>query len=380
MIEVKTPAEQFFDLDGSALDGGFIYVGASGANPETTPVAVYWDKDGTIPATQPIGTVNGYPYRLGAAAKFYTATKNYSITVRNSTGSLVISATNTDSGVFDELLTVSAAASIGYNNATSGLTADTVQEAVDELKTTADALDATVAGLDLGTTGVINLFANAAFMINQRGYVSGAATSGANQYTLDRIRVVVSGQNLAFSASTFGNKITAPAGGAEQVIEGRLITGGDYACTWVGTGTIQVNGVAQIKGDTFTLTAWSNATITLFGEIEQFMLTRPSMLKQFEYDYSRDLSLCFRYYESGGVVRGAPYVRPAGVSTTDPICFASVQFKVRKRTTPTMTGSPSFASINSWTDVGTSSAVASLLADNASGEAKVSAWQASAEI
>ncbi|MFA5898072.1 MAG: hypothetical protein WC829_03045 [Hyphomicrobium sp.] len=288
MIEVKTPAEQFFDLDGSALDGGFIYIGASGANPETTPVAVYWDKAGTIPATQPIGTVSGYPYRLGAAAKFYTATKNYSITVRNSTGSLVISATNTDSGVFDELLTVSAAASIGYDNATSGMAADTVQEAVDELKATADALDATVEGLDLGTTGVINLFRNSAFLVNSNGYVSGAVTTIANQPTLDNINVVVLGESLAFTASTFGNKITAPAGGAYQTIEANRITGGDYACKWIGTGTIQVNGVARIQEETFTLPTYTAATITLFGEIEQFQLTRPGMLSQYEYDYLQD--------------------------------------------------------------------------------------------
>jgi hypothetical protein len=297
MIEVKTPAEQFFDLDGSALDGGFIYVGASGANPETTPVAVYWDKAGTIPATQPIGTVNGYPYRLGAAAKFYTATKNYSITVRNSAGALVISATNTDSGVFDELLAVSAAASIGYDNATSGLTADTVQEAVDELKTAADALDATVAGLDLGITGVINLFRNSAFFVNFNGYVSGTVTTIANQPTLDNINVVVLGESLAFTASTFGNKITAPSGGAYQTIEANRITGGDYACKWIGTGSIQVNGVAKAKEETFTLPAYTAATITLFGEIEQFQFTRPSMLSQYEYDYLQDTS--------GGIYDGA---------------------------------------------------------------------------
>lgn len=334
MIEVKTPAEQFFDLDGSALDGGFIYVGASGANPETTPVAVYWDKAGTIPATQPIGTVNGYPYRLGAAAKFYTATKNYSITVRNSTGSLVISATNTDSGVFDELTATSSAAAIGYDNASSGLTAATVQAAVDEIKANADTLETTVDSLVSGNSGVINLFANSAFLINQRGYVSGAATSGANQYTLDRIRVVVSGENIAFVASTFGNKITAPAGGAEQVIEGNRITGGDYACTWVGTGTIQVNGITQIKGATFSLTAGSNATITMFGEIEQFMLTRPSMLGKYEYDYSIDLLMCQRYY---CYYDSTPVIAPLILGSSTAYKSIYLPFRVQMRATPAMT-------------------------------------------
>jgi hypothetical protein len=42
-------------------------------------------------------------------------------------------------------------------------------------------------------SGVRNLVINGNFAINQRAYVSGAATSGANQYTLDRWRVVTSG-------------------------------------------------------------------------------------------------------------------------------------------------------------------------------------------
>lgn len=297
MIEVKTPVQQFFDTDGSALDAGYIYIGSSGSNPETSPQAVYWDKDGLIPAAQPIRTLNGYPARDGAVSRFFTANGNWSITVKNKRGELVYGALNTDSGIFDQLASSSGAGSIGYDNASSGLTAATVQAAVDELKSDADALASTVSGLELTTSGVVNLFANSAFMINQRGYSSGTATSGANQYTLDRIRVVTSGQSLTFTASTFGNKITAPAGGAEQVVEGNRISGGDYACTWIGSGTIQVNGVTKAKNETFTLTAGSNCTIRMFGEFEQFMLTRPSMVGQYEYDYASDLQLCQRYYE-----------------------------------------------------------------------------------
>ena len=83
MIEVRNPANQFFDNDGSPLDDGYIYVGTTGANPETSPQAVYWDKEGTIPAAQPIRTINGYPARSGAASKFYTASKNYFYQIKN---------------------------------------------------------------------------------------------------------------------------------------------------------------------------------------------------------------------------------------------------------------------------------------------------------
>jgi hypothetical protein len=113
--------------------------------------------------------------------------------------------------------------------------------------------------------GFRNLLFNSLFDVNQRGYVSGAATTSANQYTLDRWRVVVSGQSLTFSASGIGNIITAPAGGVEQVIRGYNIRGGSYVLNWTGTATATVNGTARTKGEVFTLPANTNATVRLIG-------------------------------------------------------------------------------------------------------------------
>lgn len=357
MIEVRTPANQFFDTDGTPLDNGYIYVGTTGANPETTPQTVYWDKDGTIPAAQPIRTINGFPARDGAVSKFYTSTKNYSITVKDKRGILVMGVLNSDSGVFDELAETTGAAEVGYDNASSGLTATDVQDAIDEVKTELDSLGTTVSGLELTTSGVMNLFANGAFLINQRGYVSGTNTTTANQYTIDRIRVVTSGQNLTFTAGTFGNRITAPAGGAEQVIEGNRITGGEYACSWVGTGTIQINGVSKTKGETFTLPAGSNAVVKLFGEIEQFMLTRPNMLGQFEYDYFEDYRICQRYYFKTFPYATAP-AQNAGLSGAFlATSYATgggggtLRFPVELRTTATPTTYNPSALNTSWRDV-----------------------------
>lgn len=375
MIEVKTPVQQFFDTDGSALDAGYIYIGSSGSNPETAPQAVYWDKNGLIPAAQPIRTLNGYPSRDGAVSRFFTANGNWSITVKNKKGELVYSSLNTDSGVFDQLASSSGAGSVGYDNASSGLSATTVQASIDELKSDADALSSTVSGLELTTSGVVNLFANSAFMINQRGYVSGTATTGANQYTLDRIRVVTSGQSLTFTASTFGNKITAPAGGAEQVVEGNRISGGDYACTWIGSGTIQVNGVTKAKNETFTLTAGSNCTIRMFGEFEQFMLTRPNMVGQYEYNYAIDLLICQRYFERGSATITA-------YTLSGNLLNYRSSFKQTKRATPTV-------SISSATYTNTTSASASATETDGLFQATATAsapcafsfnWSASAEL
>lgn len=332
MIEVRTPANQFFDKDGTPLDAGYIYIGATGANPETTPQSVYWDKDGLIPAAQPIRTINGFPARDGAVSKFYTTTKNYSITVKDKRGILVMGVLNSDSGVFDELSSISGAASVGYDNASSGLAAVDVQEAIDEVQANIDS----VVEAQNSQSGLVNLFMNSAFLINQRGYASGAATTGANQYTIDRIRVVVSGQSLTFTAGTFGNRITAPAGGAEQVVEGIYIVGGDYACTWAGTGAIQVNGVAKAKNEVFTLPAGSNATIRMFGEFEQFVLTRPDMLGRYEYDYHRDLYNCSRYLPAL-IATGASSNWGVGVCTNAATALGSfaITFPVTARVAPT---------------------------------------------
>ncbi len=114
-------------------------------------------------------------------------------------------------------------------------------------------------------TGYKNLLINARGTINQRGYVSGTATGGANQYTLDRWRVVTSGQSLAFTASGNTMEITAPAGGVEQVIEGEAIADGSHVINWSGTATCTVNGTARAKGEAFTLTGGSNCTVRFSG-------------------------------------------------------------------------------------------------------------------
>lgn len=80
MLPIEIPFRQFFDLDGKPLDGGYVYIGEPSQNPETAPITVYWDVEGTQPAAQPIRTLNGYAVRNGTLAIIYTPV-DYSITV-----------------------------------------------------------------------------------------------------------------------------------------------------------------------------------------------------------------------------------------------------------------------------------------------------------
>lgn len=178
--------------------------------------------------------------------------------------------------------------------------------------------------------GMRNLIINGNFAVNQRGYVSGAATSGANQYTLDRWRVVTSGQNITFSASANGRIVTAPAGGMEQVIEGANIVGGTYNISWTGTATCTVDGVAKTSGASFTLTAGTDATVRFTSGTVSLVQVEPgTATTAFEQrNYPAELLLCGRYF------------RPWEVGYSDATATSSTRYGFTQfpemRTTPTV--------------------------------------------
>ena len=187
----------------------------------------------------------------------------------------------------------------------------------------------------LGIGSVIsfrNLLMNSNFAINQRSYVSATNTTGANQYTLDRWRVVTSGQNLSFGAAAPDRVVTAPAGGIEQVIEGALIEGGVYTLSWTGSATATVNGAAVTNGgNTAALTANTNATVKFSGGTvtrAQFELGAKATPYERRFP-SWELLMCQRYYQ----VVEAGYTAPvtAGVNYG-----AVAQFFCPMRATPTM--------------------------------------------
>lgn len=185
---------------------------------------------------------------------------------------------------------------------------------------------------NLGISGR-NLIINGQGRVNQRGYVSGAATTGANQYTLDRWRVVTSGQNLSFTGDDSRRVMTAPAGGAEQVVEGSAVVGGTYVLNWTGTATATVNGVARAKGATFTLAANTNVTIRLsggtFSDVQLELASVPTAYERFS--YARELVECQRYF-----LVGAGTVRFQGSTSASDSPRIMVWFKSTMRAAPSL--------------------------------------------
>lgn len=81
----------FTDIDGQPLENGYVWIGTANLDPQTNPIAVYWDAALTLPAAQPIRTLAGYPANSGTPARLYV-NSDYSIQVQNKNGSVVYSA------------------------------------------------------------------------------------------------------------------------------------------------------------------------------------------------------------------------------------------------------------------------------------------------
>lgn len=97
----------FTETDGLPLENGYIWIGTVNLDPQGNPINVYWDAALTIPAGQPIRTINGYPSRNGTPGRLYV-NSDYSIRVQNSKGSLVYSAPAATERYSDVVLNINA--------------------------------------------------------------------------------------------------------------------------------------------------------------------------------------------------------------------------------------------------------------------------------
>jgi len=126
MLQVQSPLQQFFGLSGDPLDDGSIYIGTAGQNPETNPIAVFWDEDGTLPAVQPLKTSNGYLVRSGTPARVYVGTADYSMTARDRKGRVVFNTANVTalSNLEADLASPEGSSLVGFSHSASPVGGD----------------------------------------------------------------------------------------------------------------------------------------------------------------------------------------------------------------------------------------------------------------
>jgi hypothetical protein len=257
MLATSSPISQYFDLDGSPLDNGSIYFGLENQNPETAPVAVYWDAAGTQPAVQPIKTVNGYTVRLGTAAPVYVA-GNYSTTIRNARGQMVIFAASSsgfsNSQALQAQISNLKAGQIGYSEAPDDADG-TLGRIVQRIQAP------TTAGWNPATFGPHNAVYGPGAGAGLEGAYSGGAPgdyntffgkdAGKNASTMTTssgfgyraLYSMTGGEyNFAFgynilSALTSGNNNTAVGSGLRD-----LVTGSDNAALGFGAGLLLAAG------------------------------------------------------------------------------------------------------------------------------------------
>lgn len=88
-LSIEVPFPVFQGRDGQPLENGYVWIGVANLNPQTNPVIAYFDKALTIPAAQPLRTINGYISNAGTPAQVYVNGSNFSILVQDSRGSMV---------------------------------------------------------------------------------------------------------------------------------------------------------------------------------------------------------------------------------------------------------------------------------------------------
>jgi parallel beta-helix repeat protein len=186
----------FTETNGLPLENGYIWIGAANLDPQGNPINVYWDAALTIPAAQPIRTLNGYPSRSGTPARMYVDS-DYSIRVQNSKGSLVYSAPVATERYSDTVLTGLNAEDVTYDPPFTGGVQINVEEKLAQTVSLKDFGADPSASASVNTTAINAAFASGAERV--------VAEPGAIYAVNGRINIASTmefdGQGCTFSAT-----------------------------------------------------------------------------------------------------------------------------------------------------------------------------------
>lgn len=94
--QIGNPFPFYNDRRGRPLDGGKIFVGTAGDDPQISPIDVFYDAELTQLASQPINVIGGLAVQDGSPVLLFTASEQFSVRVRDADGAQVFYAANAD--------------------------------------------------------------------------------------------------------------------------------------------------------------------------------------------------------------------------------------------------------------------------------------------
>lgn len=234
---ITNPYPVILNQIGTGLNGGKVYIGEPNKDPETFPVAVYWDEGGTDPAAQPLRTVGGYISRAGSPAEVFGPTP-YSIRVRDRFNQQIFYAPDVGGALADFITSLSAedgASLIGFKQPTVSAV---VRNLLDRGRDTIHAKDFG-AKFDGITNDTATIQAALDYAASIGGGIVELQVGAAITQTLNRPEnVMIMGQHRR------GTRLVAPAGYNAPLIQsigslaGAVNRGGVQNLALIGSGKI----------------------------------------------------------------------------------------------------------------------------------------------
>jgi len=231
MTEIVTPFAQFFDTSGAPLNNGNIYIGTANLDAQTNPIPVYWDEALTIPAAQPIRTLNGYVVRNGTPARIFTNADNFSMTVQTGPARTIWSVQNATSVNIPDISRPDGSSVVGFIRAEAGAVARTAEDKLREHLSLKD-FGAVGDGVADDTAAVNRWFA-AVLATGQTGYAPAGTYKCTSPIVFDYVSKQFTGFTLVgdgVQKTLFTSTVTTPLAAAFSIVT----SGGSIAVPAIG--------------------------------------------------------------------------------------------------------------------------------------------------